>query len=82
MIYRNNPKLSYRQVWAKSVDPDQTAPVFTVCYSFCIIWRYHTRVESFILNFIVFTVKLVGSDLRTFMLLKTVQELLLYTDMK
>ena len=25
-IYRNDPKFSDRQVWANSVDPDQTAP--------------------------------------------------------
>ena len=26
LIYRNVPKFSDRQNWAKSVDPDQTAP--------------------------------------------------------
>ena len=25
-VYRNNPKFLDRQVWANSVDPDQTAP--------------------------------------------------------
>ena len=26
-MYRNDPKFSDRQVWATSVDPDQTAPL-------------------------------------------------------
>ena len=34
--------------------------IFTVCYSICIILRYHTTVELLSLNFRVFTLKLVG----------------------
>ena len=44
--YRNVPKFSDSQVWAKSVDPDQTAPmirVYTVCQSVCIFWTHYRK---------------------------------------
>ena len=34
--------------------------VFTVCYSICIIWWFHTIVEPLLLTFRVFTIKFVG----------------------
>ena len=42
----DGPKLSYRQVWANSADPDQTAPrgAVTVSYSKCI---FFDKVPSF-----------------------------------
>ena len=39
----NNLKYSDRQVWANSVDPDQTAPG-TVRQSVCIFWMHYSMV--------------------------------------
>ena len=52
-MYRNFPKFSDRQVWANSVDPDQTAPIravwsgstlFTIpsaSFGLVILWQSH-----------------------------------------
>ena len=56
-IYRIVPKFSDRQVWANSVDPDQTAPrsslirVFTVCYSVYVFWTNFSIVRPCCSNF-------------------------------
>ena len=43
--YRNVTKFSDRQVWANSVDPDQTAPLsfrtYIVNHSVCILWIHY-----------------------------------------
>ena len=47
MSYRNVPQFSDRQVWANSVDPDQTTPlgIYTVCQSVCIFWTHYSTVK-------------------------------------
>ena len=55
MVYRNDPKVSDRQIWF--ADPDQTAPrssliwVYTVCHSVCILWTQYSMVKPHCLNF-------------------------------
>ena len=46
--YRYVPKYSDRQVWANSVDPDQTAPrglirIYTVCHFVSIFWTNYSN---------------------------------------
>ena len=64
-VYRNFPKFSDRQVWANSVDPDQTAPsslirVYTVCHSVCIVWTHYSMKEPHSSNFRVITTNVLG----------------------
>ena len=49
--YCTDSKSSDTQVWANSVDPDQTAPkeqsirVYMVCYSVCIFWTQYSVIK-------------------------------------
>ena len=53
MMYRNDPKFSFRYAWANSADPDQSSliRVYTVCHSVCIVWTHYTIVEPHSSNF-------------------------------
>ena len=56
--YHSVPKFSDRQVWANSVDPDQTPSlirVYTVCHSVCIFWARYSMVEPHCSNFRIIT---------------------------
>ena len=56
--YRNYPKFSDRQVWANSVDLDQTAVccrVYTDCHSICIFWIHYSVVKWYCSNFMTIT---------------------------
>ena len=46
--YHSGPKFSDRQVWANSVDPDQTAhdQVYTVCH-YSMVWN-HMHIVQFL----------------------------------
>ena len=59
-MHHNDPKFSDRQVWANSVDPDQTGPlllrsslirVYTVCHSVYKFWTYFSMVKLNCSNF-------------------------------
>ena len=41
MAYCNVPKISDRQIWANSVDPDQTAP--HCLQSLCTFWMHYSK---------------------------------------
>ena len=54
--YRNFPKFSDRQVWANSVDPDQSLiKVYTVCNSVYVFWANSYVVKQFCSNFRIIT---------------------------
>ena len=70
--YRNIPKFSDRQVWANSVDPDQTAPrslirVYTVCNSLCIFWMHYSTEKSYCSTFRVITANFRVSEILRFL---------------
>ena len=79
MKYRNDPKFSDRQVWANSVDPDQTAPrgaVWSGSTLFAalsnIFWMHHSTVKAHfsISNFSIITAIFSGVQIyRIFMVL-------------
>ena len=54
MYYHNYSKFSDGEVWANSVDPDQTAPV---CHSVCVLWTYYSMVKQHSSNCKIITVK-------------------------
>ena len=61
--YRNDPKFSDRQVWANSVDPDQTADQHLDCLPFCIFWTHYSMVKQPCPNFRVITANVWMSEL-------------------
>ena len=72
-MYRNDPKFSDIQDWAKRADPDQTAPgsslirVYTVCNSLCIIWMHYSKEKPSCLTFRVITANFRVSEILGFL---------------
>ena len=56
----SNSKVSNLIMTVQKIKLLQAATLLFLIYSICNIWRYHTMVEPFKLNFRVFTVKFLG----------------------
>ena len=59
--YCNDPKFSDRQVWANSVDPDQTAPVYIFCANSSVVKRLCSNFRIITAIFRIFTIHMLSN---------------------
>ena len=68
--YSTDSKFLARQVWADSVDADQTARlirVYTICHSVCIFWTQYSQVKQYHSNFRIITAVVQVSEVLGFL---------------